>query len=543
MIIDTLVPQSLKSSGSWVAQANCTTPANSGTLVANTSDGIDTTFARLVTGGGFNTNTLQLSLGTHTEPANHQRHLIRINARWNRVGVVSTGASGTVRMRGARINSPSGGFFTFADLTTSGFSGPACTINPRSTAWSAVGITAQVAVEFLYLVNRDTFHAELAPAELSMEIDNRHKPTFTPQVLDGARDPSVLITDTTTPSFRFQNIEFDGLNGREWQVFLYTEATTLLPGFGPFNPAFTAVDTFEGSGPPPARVDGQPIANGNYVAYFRAYSTIRVNDAFTSDIESVAFTMNITPPDPPDIVVTYDPADDIVEACFQLPSPPGAVTFDAGTIVTEIQRSDCDSGGFVTVAVVDETDGCWDDCVFPYARDGFCSIPDHDCVLTYRARNWGLLDGILIATDWSTEDTAEVPYPYGENDRLRTFGCVTAIICPDRSWSRSRPFGAFQPIGGGRPTVVTGDPGGRDYTLTFPVSDIDPSLPNLADIEAVLAEMTVHYAPTDLPSQWMAPDTESIQVVKVGRLRSYTVSFVATGPPVVATPESFFPDE
>jgi hypothetical protein len=453
-------------------------------------------------------------------------------------------------MRGARVNTSPQGYFVFADFTTA-VTDLQCVVLDRSTAWSAEDIGAGAgAVEFLYFVNAAPggslgTAAAVGAAELKMDIDCRNKPVFTAQVLDGAGTATTPITDTTTPTFAFDSVDFDGLNGRSWRIYLYTLATTLLGGFAPFDPAFATVNTFEGSGPPPTSIPGQPIPNGDYVAYFEAYSTIRVNSAFASDIESVAFEMDFTPPDPPDLVVTYDSADDLVEVCFSSvsPSSPGEPQFDSGLVVTEVQRSDCDSDGFVRVAAIESTDDCWNDCIFPYAKEGQCSIPDHDCVLTYRVRYWGLVDGILIATDWSDTDTAEVPYPYGENDRLRTFGCVTAVICPDRSWGRVRPFGAFQPIGGGLPTVVTGAPGGRDYTLTFPVSDIDSSLPSLAEIEAVLAEMTVHYAPTDLPPQWMSPDAESIQVVKVGRIRSYTVSFVATGPPLVATPESFFPDE
>lgn len=48
---------------------------------------------------------------------------------------------------------------------------------------------------------------------------------------------------------------------------------------------------------------------------------------------------------------------------------------------------------------------------------------------------------------------------------------VELLGCPDVNWARIRPFEATQALQGGMPTVIVGDPGGRDYGLSFTVDE------------------------------------------------------------------------
>jgi hypothetical protein len=52
----------------------------------------------------------------------------------------------------------------------------------------------------------------------------------------------------------------------------------------------------------------------------------------------------------------------------------------------------------------------------------------------------------------------------------------------------------------------------------------------LAELRAVLARPLVLISPSDAEEVWAAPVAESVRIVKVGRIRQVTASFIGTGP-------------
>lgn len=143
---------------------------------------------------------------------------------------------------------------------------------------------------------------------------------------------------------------------------------------------------------------------------------------------------------------------------------------------------------------------------------------------------------VVFATTFP--ESTPVPNPDPGNPWIRSpeFPILDMAICVTETYTRTRPFSAVQPIGGGLPTVITGAPGGRDYTLVISIRTITEQ----RQLEDLLASPLVYYQPPCDRDLWMAPDQESIVVTKVGRIRQMTVNFVETGPFPWPTPESFF---
>lgn len=157
------------------------------------------------------------------------------------------------------------------------------------------------------------------------------------------------------------------------------------------------------------------------------------------------------------------------------------------------------------------------------------------CLSSYKARYWGLVDTILVSTDWSGWDVVYIDNPTPGNGWLRGAVEGDLNVCPDNGYGLVRPFGASQPIEGGIPTVITGTPGGRDYALSIPVtSEHDQRL-----LEAILAQTLVFYQPVGADDLWLAPRSTSVTVVKVGRIRQTSVDFVAVNPQPQPDPDSF----
>jgi hypothetical protein len=171
--------------------------------------------------------------------------------------------------------------------------------------------------------------------------------------------------------------------------------------------------------------------------------------------------------------------------------------------------------------------------VWTLAGDG--TIEESCCMATYRARYWGLVDDILVASEWSDLTTESIDNPTPGNAWLRGAASGDLSACPDEDYGRFRPFGVFQPIDGGIPTVITGAPSGRNYNLNFALT----SEADLVTLEAILAQPLFFYQPVGQADLWLAPNQSSIQVVKVGRARRLQVDTVAVNPQPVADPASF----
>lgn len=165
------------------------------------------------------------------------------------------------------------------------------------------------------------------------------------------------------------------------------------------------------------------------------------------------------------------------------------------------------------------------------------TIDFESCLVAYQMRYWGPVNGIMVASNWEYVSAVDVDNPSPGSDWLRGAVSGDIAICPTRTFINPRPFGSFQPIGGGLPTVVLGVPGGRDYSLLLLVS----SEADLALLEDIVAQNLVFYQPGDAPDQWMAPGPLSVEMLKIRGKRRASLSLVAVEPQPQPIPASTFP--
>lgn len=100
------------------------------------------------------------------------------------------------------------------------------------------------------------------------------------------------------------------------------------------------------------------------------------------------------------------------------------------------------------------------------------------------------------------------------------------FICPTVSWARGRPFGWYQPIGGGPARVVSGEVTGRNYTLEIPVTTEG----DLDTLEAILDAPLFWYQPADGPSGWFTAAPWSVSEPGVRRIRVVSVQLTEVAP-------------
>lgn len=104
-------------------------------------------------------------------------------------------------------------------------------------------------------------------------------------------------------------------------------------------------------------------------------------------------------------------------------------------------------------------------------------------------------------------------------------GPLWAPILGKFEWTVERPFTAASGVSGSR-FVTSGAPGGRNLSMVAAVE-------NEADLvlmHAILSRPLVLISPSDANEVWAAPVAESVRIVKVGRIRQITASFIGTGP-------------
>ena len=104
-------------------------------------------------------------------------------------------------------------------------------------------------------------------------------------------------------------------------------------------------------------------------------------------------------------------------------------------------------------------------------------------------------------------------------------GPVWAPILGKFEWDVDRPFTAATGLNGSR-FVTSAPPGGRNLKMTAAVE----SEADLAQLRAVLARPLVLISPSDADEVWAAPVTESVRIVKIGRIRQVSATFIGTGP-------------
>lgn len=539
-ITDTVRPFSTLTAGGW-------TVVPSGTVHGVLSDDSNSTY--ILQG----TTQVMVRCGPHTLTSGYRRHRARLRFRG-----AADGSGGSVNaqvryLTAAGEAQPIGTAQAFSILGDS-------TWRDYATAWradAAMPTTGNLTGTNPSMIGRlsSPTGVNTRVAEMWLDIDTRHAPTFTPTVIDGADVDRTngTVTDTAIPRVVFGAIDYDGLPARDWYVAVYTLAQTTTPGFSPYATAWLAqaVATRSGAGAPPAEV-GIPLINDDYVAYPRVRSNVGGAAQAFPTIESVAFEMDTVPPVPPaEVTAVVIDERAAVDVCWELDgtspgSPGGAPNWADSTLITaEVQRSGCGTGDvvpadeWVTIQNLTRSpDGCWRDRFMPLLNESRenCHDPSSpgDCFVQYRVRYWGPVATFVMVTEWTYSDPVQVPNPSPGNDWLRhpVDGDLDMPICVTRSYARVRPFSATQPIGGGLPTVVTGAPGGRDYTLAISVRTVAEQ----AQLEALLAAPLVFYQPVRDADTWQAPNSESVQVVKVRDIRSTQVAMVAVNPQPIDPP-------
>lgn len=164
--------------------------------------------------------------------------------------------------------------------------------------------------------------------------------------------------------------------------------------------------------------------------------------------------------------------------------------------------------------------------------DGQCGTPP-----TYRVRLYGLVNGLPATSSWVECSPGCITHDglgwlrHPSNPELDFDGCVST-----QPWVRQRAQSAGYPVDGGIPTVTTGDPGGRDYTLTLP----QRTTPETLAAEATLNSRLLFYQPVDacMPGAWLAPAGRTVQDFPVpGRPHSISQPFLEVEPEPVVLPE------
>jgi hypothetical protein len=104
-------------------------------------------------------------------------------------------------------------------------------------------------------------------------------------------------------------------------------------------------------------------------------------------------------------------------------------------------------------------------------------------------------------------------------------GPMWAPVLGKFDWSVDRPFTAATGLIGSR-FVTSAPPGGRNMSMVAAVE----SEAELATLRAVLARPLVLISPSDASEVWAAPVAESVKIIRIGRIRQVTASFIGTGP-------------
>jgi hypothetical protein len=104
-------------------------------------------------------------------------------------------------------------------------------------------------------------------------------------------------------------------------------------------------------------------------------------------------------------------------------------------------------------------------------------------------------------------------------------GPLWANVWGKFEWNVERPITASTGVMGTR-FVTSAAPGGRNLSMTAAVE----SEAELAILHEVLSRPLVLISPSDASEVWAAPVSESVRIVKIGRIRQVTASFIGTGP-------------
>lgn len=372
-VTDVLRPVSVRKPG-----AGTTVP--SGTLNAVTSDDSDATYIDFnLADYGDNWN---LRVGSHTPPANHQRHRIR-----GRVRIRCNSGTLTEDIDLGRGTSDYIEFDTVPSNTT---------FTERSGSWHqnlAFGLDTAGALDDLNIGggwpdNVTGAASELRTAECYVDVDCRARPDYSAEIRDnaGVDQSSGTVTDTNQPDLYFGTVAYDGLPSLDWSVTV-TDAGAVV------------VFATSGVGAPPTEVASTGLPDGSYTADFVVRSTIRGADPF-EHAQTLAFDIENTVPPPSPPLVTVESEFGGYRVSW---SDPGGQTWDDGYVVAEVWRDDC-TGSQRIATVPDGLNGSYLDLAIPQLDPQVvpgpdCEVSSEPCDITYRVRYHGYVSTFVELPD------------------------------------------------------------------------------------------------------------------------------------------------
>lgn len=353
----------------------------------------------------------------HTPPANHERHRIRAIAHLQTFNDVTIRIGPAVPVEFGGTNA------WFTPVSSAGSFGDVV------GAWQQqAGLQLGFAGALTFIpVAADDFDAGHRVDYLAIEVDNRERPDYSPEVRDAAgTDQSAgTVADTNTPTLFFGGVSYDSLPSLDWSVQIGDWSTS-------------------GTGVPPVSVTAPELANGSYSAIFTVRSTIRGSSPF-AHVETIPFDVDFDPgavPSPPGFLTVEYSGDDI-EVCW---SNPGGVPWDDDRAIAEVWRYSCYEPEGRHIATIDDAlTACYTDEDPPLSQVDTDAC-DHDgpCQITYSVRYWG-----------SVSSAVEVPSNVPEGMIIAWPGTVGTI---PSGWSRVTALDAKFPRGSA--AAVSGATGG-----------------------------------------------------------------------------------
>ena len=106
---------------------------------------------------------------------------------------------------------------------------------------------------------------------------------------------------------------------------------------------------------------------------------------------------------------------------------------------------------------------------------------------------------------------------------------VSIEVCPTETWMRPRAARVNQPAVGGLPTILTGDVGGRVYSLSIPVTSDEEK----DDLEDLLSGAYVVYTPALREEGTFAIETLTVTPDEVPHCWTIETTFHEIDPEVI----------
>lgn len=372
-VTDVLRPVSTRKAGAG-------TSVPSGTLDSVTDDDSDATYI------DFNladyASNWNLRVGSHTPPANHQRHRVR-----GRIRVRSN--AGTMS-EDIDLGRGTADYIEFDTVPVS------TTFTERAGSWyqtADFGLDTEGALADLNIgggwpANDTGGASELRTAECYVDVDCRAEPDYSPEIRDaaGVDQSGGTVTDTNQPDLYFGAVDYDGLPSLSWAVTVIDAGTDV-------------VFSTSGSGTPPTEVQTTGLTDGSYTALFVVRSTIRGADPFEHG-ESLTFDVENTVPPPSPPLVTVEAEFGGYRVSW---ANPGGQAWDNNYVVAEVFRDDC-IGSQRIATVENGINGSYLDLAIPQldpqpVPGPDCELSSQACDITYRVRYHGYVSTFVELPD------------------------------------------------------------------------------------------------------------------------------------------------